>query len=136
MTGEWPPSSIVQRIKFLAASCCKWMPTGTLPVKLNLRGIVEASRCSDTCAGTPKTMFNTPAGKPASINAVPIATAVAGVSSLGFIMIEQPAAKAPATLRITFVAGKFHATNASAGPTGTFRASCCIPGKRDGMIRP
>ena len=112
------------------------MPTGTLPVKLSLRGIVELRRCSETSDGTPKTIFSTPAGKPASTKAAPIAIAVAGVSSLGLIVIEQPAAKAPATLRITFVAGKFQATKAKAGPTGTLRASCCMPGKRDGIIRP
>ena len=46
--------------------------------------------------------------------------AVAGVSSLGLIVIEQPVASAPATLRITLVAGKFQATNATTGPIGTF----------------
>ena len=105
-------------------------------MKLSFLGIGDASKCSDTSDGTPKTIFRTPEGSPASMNALPMAIAVAGVSSLGFIVIEQPAASAPATLRITFVAGKFHATNANDGPTGTFRASCCMPGKRDGIIRP
>ena len=105
-------------------------------MKLSFLGMGEFRRCSETSDGTPKTIFNTPAGSPASIKALPIAIAVAGVSSLGFIVIEHPAASAPATLRITLVAGKFHATNASVGPTGTLRASCCIPGKREGMMRP
>ena len=63
--------------------------------------------------GTPKTMFRTPAGRPASVSALPMAMAVAGVSSLGLMVMEQPAARAPATLRMTFVAGKFQATKAT-----------------------
>ena len=105
-------------------------------MKLSFRGIGEASKYSDTSEGTPNTIFKTPAGKPASISALPIAIAVAGVSSLGLIVIEHPAANAPATFRITLVAGKFHATKASTGPTGTFLASCSIFGILDGMMRP
>ena len=136
MTGEWPPSSIVQRFSVSAASFCRCLPTGIEPVKDSFFGIGEASRWRETSSGTPKTTFSTPFGSPASISARAIATAVAGVSSDGLMISEQPAPSAPATLRMTFTAGKFQATKASAGPTGSLTTSCRAPGMRAGIIRP
>ena len=81
-------------------------------------------------------MFSAPAGRPASINARPIAIAVPGVSSLGLIVIGHPAASAPNTLRTTFIQGKFHATNAITGPTGSFNTVWVSPGTREGTTRP
>ena len=65
-----------------------------------------------------------------------MATAVAGVSSDGLMTMEQPAPMAPAILRITLVPGKFHATKAATGPTGSLIAIWRAPGMRAGMIRP
>ena len=73
----------------------------------------------ETSSGTPNTMLSTPGGRPASWKHWAMAMAVPGVSSLGLMMIEQPAPSAPATFRITLVPGKFHATKAVAGPTGS-----------------
>ena len=105
-------------------------------MKDSLRGMGDLQRCSETSAGTPKTIFKTPSGSPASISARPIATAVAGVSSLGLIITEQPAAREPATFRITLTAGKFHATNAMTGPTGSFLTVCCMPATRGIIVLP
>src|SRR3546814_3343961 len=55
---------------------------------------------------------------PASAKQRITSTALPGVSSLGFRMIEQPAAIAGASLRTTLRAGKFHAQKAATGPTG------------------
>ena len=75
-------------------------------------------------SGIPNTIFKTPDGKPASIKHSPRATAVAGVSSLGFMIIVQPAAKADATFLIKFPPGKFQATNATTGPIGSLKTIC------------
>ena len=46
------------------------------------------------------------------------------------------AANAPATFLITFVPGKFQATKAHDGPTGSFITIWRVPGTRAGTIRP
>src|SRR5258707_14297279 len=48
-----------------------------------------------------------------------MARAVAGVSSAGLMMHEQPAAKEAAILRAGVTAGKFHGEKAATGPTGS-----------------
>ena len=52
-TGEWPPSSMVARFMWLAASALRCLPTGTEPVKETLRMIGCGMRYSEISAGTP-----------------------------------------------------------------------------------
>ena len=47
------------------------------------------------------------------------AAGAAGVSSGALTIIEQPAASPGATLRTTWLIGKFHGANAATGPTGS-----------------
>ena len=52
-TGAWPPSSMVVRFMYCAASAARCLPTGTEPVNEILRTSGEGIRCSETSAGTP-----------------------------------------------------------------------------------
>src|SRR5205085_6954233 len=106
------------------------------PVNEILRMMGDLMRYSEIVAGTPKTTFSTPGGRPASWNARAISSVVAGVSSAGLMMIEQPAPSAPAILRAGVIAGKFHGVNAATGPTGSGITMLRTPGTRPGMIRP
>lgn len=135
-TGEWPPSSIVQRFTVSAASFSRCLPTAVDPVNETLRGMSEASTWPDTSAGTPNTKFRTPAGRPASWKQRASPTAVPGVSSLGLMSTEQPAAIAPAIFLITLEAGKFQAAKPQVGPTGSFMTIWRRPGTRAGTTRP
>ena len=53
ITGAWPPSSSVMRLRWRADSSARWRPTGTEPVKVTLRTTGEAISACDTSAGTP-----------------------------------------------------------------------------------
>ena len=94
-------------------------PTAVDPVKLIFFMIGELIRCFETSEGSPNTTFKTPAGSPASCAACAIAIAVAGVSSAGLMMQEQPAANAVEIFRAGIFAGKFHGVKAATGPTGS-----------------
>ena len=88
-------------------------------------------------AGVPYTRPSTPGGRSASANALMSAAGAAGVSSAALTSIEQPAASAAATLRTTWLIGKFHGVNAATGPTGSFITICRIVTlTRDGTMRP
>ncbi len=52
-TGAWPPSSMVARFMWLAASALRCLPTGTEPVNETLRMIGFGIRYSEISAGTP-----------------------------------------------------------------------------------
>ena len=109
---------MVVRFMPSAASFIRCLPTGTDPVKLILRITGEAIRWLETSAGSPKTTCATPDGRPASTRQRIISIGLAGVSSAGLRMIEQPAAIAGASLRTGVKTGKFHGLNAATGPTG------------------
>src|SRR5262245_23312356 len=102
----------------LAARPARCLPTGTEPVKEIFLTDFFGMRCSDTSAGTPKTRLSTPAGKPASAKHFTSSTQPPGVSSDALMMIEHPAASAPAILRTGVSVGKFHGVNAATTPTG------------------
>ena len=51
-------------------------------------------------------------------------------------MSEQPAAKAPPTLRAGVSTGKFHGVNAATTPTGSCTTSWRVPLTRPGTMRP
>src|SRR5260370_41013518 len=117
-TGAWPPNCIVARCTVSAASLASCLPTTVEPVNEILRMIGEARRYVETSLGTPKTTLSTPLGRPASSSALAMARAVAGVSSAGLMMQEQPAASEAAILRAGVTAGKVHREKAATGPTG------------------
>ena len=87
-------------------------------------------------SGTPKTICNTPLGRPASSRQRASASAVAGLSSPGLRITLQPAASAADSLRAGVIAGKFQGVNAATGPIACFLTSCCTPGRFDGTTRP
>ncbi|MNE50914.1 hypothetical protein D3C80_1455130 [compost metagenome] len=127
---------MVQRFKDSAASFCSCLPTGVEPVSDTFFGMLEAIRCSEIAAGSPKARPITPAGTPASWKQRVMPMAVPGVSLLGLTMIEQPAASAPAIFSATLPPGKFHAANPRAGPTGSRRTVWRTLGLREGTMRP
>ncbi len=123
ITGEWPPSSSVRRLRPGAARRARPCPTATEPVKETLRITSEAMRCEDTKDGTPKTRLMTPSGAPASMKHATIFATEAGVSSGGLRMQEQPAASAPPSLRAARITGTFQGDMSRQGPTGSLRTS-------------
>ncbi len=135
-TGACPPSSSVQGFTWSAALRASRRPTAVEPVKVTLRITGDAIRWEDTSEGTPNTRFSTPAGRPASARAWASAMADQGVSSDGFITMEQPAARAGPILRAGSRAGKFQGVKAATGPSGCGRDSCRVPRTREGITRP
>ena len=135
-TGECPPSSMVARFMPLAARPASSLPTGTEPVKEIFFTMSEPIRCSDTSAGTPNTRLSTPFGTPASTKHFTSSTQEPGVSSDALMMIEQPAASAPAILRTGVSVGKFHGVKAATTPTGSWITSWRIFLPRPGTMRP
>src|SRR5216684_6933627 len=135
-TGAWPPSSSVARLTPSAASLARCLPTTVEPVNEILRMTGEAMRYVETSLGTPKTTLSTPLGRPASSRHLAMASAVAGVSSAGLMMQEQPAASEAAILRAGVTAGKFHGEKAATGPTGSRSTIWRWPALRDGTRRP
>jgi hypothetical protein len=122
------------RITVSAASFIRCLPIGTEPVKLSLRVTGEASSVRETMSGTPNTIWATSPGSPASLKHCITAIALAGVSSLGFRITEQPAASAGEILRTGLITGKFHAQNAATGPTGCLSTSERSPGARGSTL--
>ena len=104
-----------------APSC---LPIWVDPVKVMPRVIGEPTSFAEICAALPNTTLSTPAGKPASSSAAAIARAVAGVSSDGLMITEQPAASALLILRAGVMAGAFHGAKAAIGPSGSRSAIC------------
>ncbi len=135
-TGEWPPSSMVARFMPLAARPAKCLPTGTDPVNETLRTTSDASRCSETFAGTPKTRLSTPGGRPASTKQRTSSTQLPGVSSDALRMSAQPAANEPPILRAGVRVGKFQGVKAATTPTGSCSTIWRVPFARPGTIRP
>ena len=127
---------MVARFMPLAASPARCLPTGIEPVKEIFFTMSEASRCSDTSAGTPNTRLSTPAGRPASAKQRTISTQVPGVSSEALMISEQPAASAAPILRAGVSAGKFHGVKAATTPTGSCTTSWRTPFCRPGTMRP
>ena len=136
ITGAWPPSSMVVRFMPSAASLIRCLPTGIEPVNEILRITGEASSRVDIASGTPKTSATTPSGMPASISAVAMFIADAGVSSAGLRMQLQPAASAAPSLRAGLPSGKFQGANAATGPTGSLTTVIRVPLARLGNTRP
>src|SRR5512139_3418982 len=96
----------------LAARPARCLPAGIEPVKEIFFTALAGMRCSDTLAGTPNTRLSTPAGNPASAKHLTSSTQPPGVSSDALMMIEQPAASAPAIFRTGVSVGKFHGVKA------------------------
>ena len=92
-------------------------------------------RYSEIMAGSPYTRLSTPGGRPASVKARASWKAPPGVSSEALRMIEQPADRAPPTLRDGELTGKFHGEKAATGPIGWRSTVWRMPGS-EGMMRP
>src|ERR1700733_3895477 len=124
ITGAWPPSSMMAGFICAPAMADRCLPTGTEPVNVTRRTDGCGIRYCEMSDGLPNTRFSTPGGKPASANASTSCTAPAGVSSDAFRMIEQPADRAPPTLRAGELIGKFHSEKAATTPTGWRNTEC------------
>ena len=120
MTGALPPSSSDSFLMLGAHCAIRMRPTSVEPVKLSLRTTGLSHSTLPTCAASPVTTCNTPAGMPASCASLASANAVSGVCSAGLTMMVQPAASAGATLRVIIAAGKFHGVMAAHTPIGCF----------------
>ena len=66
----------------------------------------------------PCTIFNTPSGKPASLQILLNKKAVTGVISEGFAMTQFPAANAGAIFHVNKYKGKFHGEIQATIPIG------------------
>ena len=76
----------------------------------------------------PGTTLNTPSGIPASLAICATLIAVKGVSSAGFIITEQPAAKAGEAFQTAIIKGKFQGTTPATTPIGSFTIKLVIDG--------
>lgn len=92
-------------------------------------------RYSEISDGTPKTSCSAPRGTPASRKASTRCIAPAGVSSDPLRMMAQPAARAPATLRVGELTGKFQGEKPATTPIGWRSTMWRMPGSA-GMTRP
>ena len=121
---------MVVRFMPSAASFMSCLPTRVDPVNETFLITGEASKCVETCDGTPNTIDITPLGSPASMSARATSSADAGVCSAGFMMQGHPAARAAPSLRHGLPTGKFHGANAATGPTGSRSTVIRTPGAR------
>src|ERR1700674_4650472 len=117
MLGDLPPSSSVRRFMLSAALRMISLPTSVDPVNAILsipgwRTIVLPT------SDRPVTMFNTPAGTPASIANSPNRNAVSEVRLGGFQTIGLPQASAGPSFQEANSNGKFHGTMSPTTPTG------------------
>ncbi len=93
-------------------------PTGGLPVKVIIRTRPSLMSRSPTVDPGPTTIFNTPAGRPASRSSSPSRRAVSGVAEAGFSTTVFPAASAGASLWATKFRGKLNGEMAAITPRG------------------
>mmetsp|Transcript_3072 Transcript_3072/g.11110 ORF Transcript_3072/g.11110 Transcript_3072/m.11110 type:complete len:208 (+) Transcript_3072:1155-1778(+) len=136
INGAFPPSSILMRLTVSALCLINNFPTCVLPVNVILRTVGDAHNFSPIALASPATNCNTPSGHPASRARTPNANALKGVSSLGFITIEHPAASAAPALRVIIASGKFHGVIAAVVPTGCFIAVILDPTELAGTTSP
>ncbi|MNN27905.1 hypothetical protein D3C81_1414560 [compost metagenome] len=128
MKGALPPSSNASFFKVREDSWARCLPTGVEPVKVILRTRGSSNQTSATIfEAEVLTMFNTPAGTPASSASLTSAKAVSGVSAAGLQTTVQPAARAGAIFRAIIAAGKFQGVIAATTPTGSLYAAILRP---------
>ena len=105
-----PPSSSRTGLRFLPAVDAIMRPTAVEPVKLIFLIAGSSIRAVVTCAassGRWKRTLSAPAGRPASLKALPIAHHVRGQNSLPFRMQVLPAARGYRIDRIPSTYGAF-----------------------------
>ena len=103
--ADLPPSSSATRLMVWAASSATRRPAPVDPVNDTMSTPGWAAMASPTTGPWPLTMLKTPAGSPASWKISASAYAARGATSLGFSTTVHPAARAGATLQITWCRG-------------------------------
>ena len=118
MNGACPPNSRV--ICFTVSALCRKMicPTAVDPVKVTFRTAGDFINGTTTSSGAPNRRFTAPSGRPASWQQATRAATLAGASSAGRTITEQPAARAADTFRAASMIGKFQAVRANTTPIG------------------
>jgi hypothetical protein len=120
---------------WLPAIAASFLPTAIEPVNVTRRTAGCGIKYSEISEGVPNTRLSTPGGRPASWNARVSCTAPAGVSSEALRMMEQPAERAPPTLRAGELIGKFQGEKPATTPIGWRNTVWRMPGSL-GMTRP
>src|SRR5699024_4630274 len=113
-----PPNSIVTCLIVSALFLINVFPTGVEPVNVILRMYSLSVNKSPTPLPRPLTHLIAPGGIPASYASSTILIAVKGVSTAGFTINVQPAARAGAAFLVIIAAGKFHGVIAATSPIG------------------
>ena len=93
-------------------------PVAVEPIIVNTEGILLLVKVVATSLLGPDNIFTTPAGKFILSKISPIIYEDNGDKADGFIIMEQPEAKAGPNLNPTFKRGTFHANYATATPAG------------------
>ena len=130
MYGALPPSSSEMCFIVSAEAAYRSFPTRVDPVNEILRTVLDAVIALPIASASPDTTFRTPLGMPARSPRCARASAVSGVSSLGFKTTVHPAARAGATLRVGIENGKFHGLMAPTTPGEGGR----VGGRVDGRV--
>src|SRR5438270_9816078 len=136
MMAFLPPISSEQGLKVRAAASPTILPTSLDPVNDSAR----TSGCSTTGAPAsgpnPVTMFTTPLGRPASINAVTKLMVESGVSSAGLITQVLPQTNAGSSFHEGMAMGKFHGVIMPHTPIGILTAIANLLGSSEGTVAP
>ena len=103
----------------VGAHCAiKIRPISVDPVNESFATIGLSHKTAPISFALPVIICNTHGGTPASSAKTASAIADKGVCSAGLTIIEHPAAKAGATLRVIMAIGKFHGVMAAVTPMG------------------
>ena len=118
IVGFLPPSSSDNFLNIGAAIEAIRSPALVLPVKemALINGCLIMA--SPQLPPSPCTIFNTPSGKPASLQILPSKKDVTGVTSLGFAITQLPAANAGAIFQVNKYKGRFQGDIQPTTPIG------------------
>ena len=121
IAADLPPISA--KTCFAASSVCAsraiWQPVRTEPVKPTTLTSGWAVSAAPQLLPTPVTRLITPAGKSISAAIWARASAVSGVNSEGLSTMQQPAASAGASLRMTLTSGQLKGRMQAATPAAS-----------------
>ena len=123
--GAFPPSSSDTFFTVSLHSFINSFPTGVDPVKETFFTIGFEHISSPTSlvkSLSAVTTSKTPSGTPALLASTDMATAVKGVSSLGFNTVVHPAANAGPTFLVIIAIGKFQGVMSAHTPTASLIA--------------
>src|SRR5207249_4542279 len=123
----WPPSSSESFFTSRAAPAISFCPTSVEPVKVIFRQIGLFENSSPIIDAEPLTHWKTPLGSFAASQHSAKARLHSGVWLAGFRIVEQPPARAGATVRTDRTSGKFHGEIAATTPTGCLITRLRLP---------